>query len=59
MDNKIHLIRWEILCSNKKRGGLGMKNLSLINQALLGSGVTFCNGGEFLLERGHKTKVQS
>lgn len=36
MDNKLHLVRWDTVCSNKKRGRLGIKNLSLVNRALLG-----------------------
>lgn len=36
MDRKIHLIRWETVCSNKKRGGLGITNLSLVSRDLLG-----------------------
>ena len=35
LDRKQHLINWKTVCSEKKRGGLGVRNLSKMNQALL------------------------
>ena len=29
------LVRWSIVCSNRGKGGLGVRNLSLLNKALL------------------------
>ena len=35
MDKKPHLVRWEIVCKEKRSGGLGVKNLFWLNKALL------------------------
>ena len=35
LERKPHLVNWKIVCSKKKRVGLGVRNLSKINQALL------------------------
>ena len=35
MDKKPHLVRWEMVCKEKRSGGLGVKNLSWLNKALL------------------------
>ena len=35
MDKKPHLVRGEIVCKEKRSGGLGVKNLSWLNKALL------------------------
>ncbi|XP_026450690.1 uncharacterized protein LOC113350786 [Papaver somniferum] len=32
---KIHLVKWDAICIKKKHGGLGVKNLKIMNQALL------------------------
>jgi hypothetical protein len=32
---KYHLLRWEIICKSKKRGGLGIKNIAKMNLSLL------------------------
>ncbi|KAK1321143.1 hypothetical protein QJS10_CPA03g01111 [Acorus calamus] len=32
---KVHLVKWEIVCSSKKQGGLGVLNLEDMNNALL------------------------
>ena len=34
--SKPHLVNWSIVCMEKKDGGLGIKNLSRLNKALLG-----------------------
>ena len=36
MDRKIHNVNWEIVCSSKDRGGLGIQKLSSLNKAFLG-----------------------
>ncbi|RVW99510.1 putative ribonuclease H protein [Vitis vinifera] len=35
-DNKVHLVRWEVVCADKEKGGLGLRKLTLLNKALLG-----------------------
>ncbi|RVW89784.1 putative ribonuclease H protein [Vitis vinifera] len=32
---KPHLVRWNLICLDKKKGGLGVRNLALINSVLL------------------------
>ncbi|RVW79808.1 LINE-1 retrotransposable element ORF2 protein [Vitis vinifera] len=34
--NKAHLIKWEVVCTDKKKGGLGLRKLIWLNKALLG-----------------------
>ncbi|RVW51122.1 putative ribonuclease H protein [Vitis vinifera] len=36
MERKVHLVKWEIVCGDKERGGLGLRKLGLLNKALLG-----------------------
>ena len=36
LEKKPHLVKWSIVCSDKKRGGLGVRCLSKLNRALLG-----------------------
>lgn len=33
--NKIHLVRWDILTTSKKEGGMGIRNLKIQNQGLM------------------------
>ena len=35
LEKKPHLVKWSIVCSNKKKGGLGVRRLSTLNKALL------------------------
>ena len=35
LERKSHLVRWEIVCLDKKKGGLGVKCFSTLNKALL------------------------
>ena len=35
MDKKPHLVRGEIMCKDKRSGGLGVKNMFWFNKALL------------------------
>ena len=36
MERKVHLIKWEVVCTQKEKGGLGIWKIDLLNQALLG-----------------------
>ncbi|RVW32801.1 GTPase Der [Vitis vinifera] len=36
MERKMHLVKWEVVCTNKDKGGLGLRKLALLNKALLG-----------------------
>ena len=36
LDRKPHSVNWSIVCLEKQNGGLGFRNLSLFNKALLG-----------------------
>ncbi|KAL6314020.1 hypothetical protein AAG906_011754 [Vitis piasezkii] len=36
---KAHLIKWEAICEDKSKGGLGLRKLVLLNKALLGKWV--------------------
>ena len=33
---KIHLINWKVACTQKEKGGLGIRRMGLLNKALLG-----------------------
>ena len=35
LDKKISLVSWAIVCSNKSKGGVGIKSFSKMNKALL------------------------
>ena len=35
LERKPHLVNWKTVCSEKNKGGLGVRNLSKLNQALL------------------------
>ncbi|KAL6339446.1 hypothetical protein AAG906_032981 [Vitis piasezkii] len=34
--NKAHLVKWEVVCVDKEKGGLGLRKLVCLNKALLG-----------------------
>ena len=34
--NKAHLVKWEVVCADKEKGGLGLRKLVCLNKALLG-----------------------
>ena len=36
MEGKIHLVNWEEVCTDKDKGGLGLRKLAMLNKALLG-----------------------
>ena len=35
LERRPHLVNWEVVCQDKKSGGLGIKKLSILNKALL------------------------
>ncbi|KAL6331568.1 hypothetical protein AAG906_011508 [Vitis piasezkii] len=35
LEKRPHLVKWVVVCSYKKKGGLGIRNLSILNRALL------------------------
>ena len=35
MEKKSHLVRWLTVCLDKRKGGLGVKNLAMLDKALL------------------------
>ena len=37
LKKKPHLVRWSTICLDKRKGGLGVKSLILLNKALLGN----------------------
>ena len=39
LEQKLHLVRWPIVCEDKSKGGLGVKSLGSFNKALLGKWV--------------------
>ena len=36
LERKVHLINWEVVCTQKEKGGLGIRKIDLLNKALLG-----------------------
>ena len=36
MERKAHLVKWEVVCGDKEKGGLGIRKLTLLNKVLLG-----------------------
>ncbi|RVW33526.1 Vesicle-associated membrane protein 727 [Vitis vinifera] len=39
LEKRPHLVKWAVVCTHKKMGGLGIRNLSILNRALLCNGV--------------------
>ncbi|RVW28885.1 putative ribonuclease H protein [Vitis vinifera] len=35
LEKRPHLVKWDVVCSHKKKGGLGIRNFSILNRALL------------------------
>ncbi|RVW82306.1 putative ribonuclease H protein [Vitis vinifera] len=35
LETKVHLIKWEVVCAKKEKGGLGIRKIVLLNKALL------------------------
>ncbi|KAJ9703718.1 hypothetical protein PVL29_005138 [Vitis rotundifolia] len=36
LERKAHVVKWELVCGDKKKGGLGLRKLTCLNRALLG-----------------------
>ena len=36
LEGKTHLVNWEVVCTDKDKGGLGLRKLAILNKALLG-----------------------
>ncbi|KAJ9704079.1 hypothetical protein PVL29_005387 [Vitis rotundifolia] len=36
LERKVHLINWEVVCTQKVKGGLGIRKIETLNKALLG-----------------------
>ncbi|RVX00507.1 putative ribonuclease H protein [Vitis vinifera] len=36
LERKVHLIKWEVVCTQKKKGDLGIRKIDPLNKALLG-----------------------
>ncbi|KAJ9693692.1 hypothetical protein PVL29_009580 [Vitis rotundifolia] len=39
LERKVHLINWEVVCTQKEKGGLGLRKITVLNKALLGKWV--------------------
>ena len=39
MEKRPHLVKWVVVCTHKKMGGLGIRNLSILNRASCANGV--------------------
>ncbi|RVX03217.1 LINE-1 reverse transcriptase-like [Vitis vinifera] len=35
-ERKVHLVKWEVVCADKEKGGLGVRKLAILNKVLLG-----------------------
>ncbi|RVW72100.1 Rhodanese-like domain-containing protein 8, chloroplastic [Vitis vinifera] len=36
LEGKIHLVKWDVVCTEKRNGGLGLRRIATLNRALLG-----------------------
>ena len=39
LERKVHLINWEVVCTRREKGGLGIRKIDSLNKALLGKWV--------------------
>ncbi|KAK1320825.1 hypothetical protein QJS10_CPA03g01353 [Acorus calamus] len=48
---KVHLVKWEVVCSSKQEGGLGVLNLEDMNKALLSKWIWRCLSNQSIIWR--------
>ena len=36
LEGKVHLVKWDVVCTEKLNGGLGLRRIATLNRALLG-----------------------
>ena len=36
LEGKVHLVKWDVVCTEKHKGGLGLRRIASLNRALLG-----------------------
>ena len=36
LEGKIHVVKWDVVCTDKNKGGLGLRKIVMLNRALLG-----------------------
>ena len=39
LEKRPYLVKWAVVCSHKKKGGLGIRNLSILNRPFCANGV--------------------
>ena len=54
---KPHLVRWNLVCLDKKKGGLSIRNLALMNNALLSKWNWWLANERGFLEASHQSQV--
>ena len=36
LEGKVHLVKWDVVCTEKNKGGLSLRKIAILNRALLG-----------------------
>ncbi|RVX00658.1 hypothetical protein CK203_030413 [Vitis vinifera] len=50
---KIHLVNWKVVCTQKDKGGLGIRRMGLLNKPYWAVDLAFCCREGCLVEEGH------